>query len=446
MNSLSLALRNLRWRAGRSLVVVAILALGLVVYLFYSFFLAASAGKTGAAARPLQLPGGAVAYFPSGVQRPDDLRNVFSDQDLAGAELAITGEVAGPLGRLRALGFGAATGGATTPDSPLALGGLTLAQGAWPQQNGEVALDAAIAKALNLAPAAPGGSVGPGASGSSLTLAYLNELPGQSGFKQAIFKVTGVFTAKAGAADVAPQVVFTGGGMAGLTGLPVNTVYFPVTTPARAAAIGQAIASAAADYRAPSFVRTAYLRPYNIQMSPVLLTAVGPAQEAAALRFDVFLPGGEAIGLVFVFVGLGVFTVLLLSFLERKREVAILKTVGLDGRDIGTVFSLEAFILGTAGAMVGLVLTWVLMAVVEGGGGGAGTSAGLAAAASGQLAALRDNLAFSLGAIVRGMVFIYILVFTAAWLPMSMAQAATVNQLLFDQPIRLFYRRVSSYQ
>lgn len=439
MNSIGLALRNLRWRAGRSLVVVAVLALGLVVYLFYSFFLTASSSKTGAAVQPLDLPGGAggaVAYFPAGVQRVADLGGVLADQDAAGAELAISGEVAGPLGRISALGLstGGGTGGTGAGagggafTSFTVLSGLALTQGSWPQQASEVSLDATLARALGRAP------------GATITLAHINEFPGQSGFRQATFKVTGIFTAQRG---VPPQAVFTTAGLGGLTGLPLNTVFFPTNSPARAAAIGRAIEAAAADYRAPSFVRATYLRPYNIRMAPVLLTPAVPATEAAALRYDVFLPGGEAISLVFLFVGLGVFTVLFLSFLERKRDVAILKTIGLDGRDIGRVFSMEALLLGTAGAVVGLILSCGLLAWV---GGGATAGGGTAGAAAGLLTALRGNLVFSLGALVRGVLFIYSLVFAAAWLPMSMARAATVNQLLFDEPIRLFYRRVSSYQ
>jgi putative ABC transport system permease protein len=57
---------------------------------------------------------------------------------------------------------------------------------------------------------------------------------------------------------------------------------------------------------------------------------------------------------------LGIVNTMVMSILERTREIGIMKAVGGDDRDIRLIFLVEASIIGLAGGVLGIVLGWVV--------------------------------------------------------------------------------------
>lgn len=71
-----------------------------------------------------------------------------------------------------------------------------------------------------------------------------------------------------------------------------------------------------------------------------------------------------AIGAVSLAVaGLGVMNLMLVSVSERTEEVGLLKALGAKRRQVLQIFVIEAMLLSTAGALVGLAMGWLLVRV-----------------------------------------------------------------------------------
>lgn len=121
------------------------------------------------------------------------------------------------------------------------------------------------------------------------------------------------------------------------------------------------------------------------------------------------------IGLSLVFVGIGALTILLLAFMERRREVAILKAVGLSGGDIALIFALEVGYVALFGMASGLALAGVVLKAWL------GTPVSVA-------------LAF------RSTVVTALVLYLSSMLPVAMARSATVTELLSGQRVIAIFR------
>ena len=116
------------------------------------------------------------------------------------------------------------------------------------------------------------------------------------------------------------------------------------------------------------------------------------------------------------FVGVGVLTIFLLAFLDRRREIAVLKTVGFGGSDIVRTFGLEVAVVGTAGLLLGLAAAYALVTVWLG-----------------------RRLP---PAMVGGCVLAVLLTLAAAsLLPIAMASGATVAELLGGRRVIAVFRQ-----
>lgn len=143
------------------------------------------------------------------------------------------------------------------------------------------------------------------------------------------------------------------------------------------------------------------------------------AQQAVRDTYQGF---GNLVLLVFVFLTLGVLTALMLSFIDSKRELSVLKSIGLMPRELWCLFLFSGLATAVGGFLLGVGLTYGASRVME---------------TRGVAISLLPHHILSLGWRV---LLAYVLAIAA---PAGLARRATVNQLLYDQPIPLFSNKVT---
>ncbi|MDI6894383.1 MAG: FtsX-like permease family protein [Bacillota bacterium] len=153
-----------------------------------------------------------------------------------------------------------------------------------------------------------------------------------------------------------------------------------------------------------------------------ILRAGTPGERVSDLTWRMYGPVQSLFPLVFVFAGLGVFASSLLAVLDRRRELAILKAMGIPGAQIGRVLTLEAVAAGLVGSLLGWVGAVLLRPWLVGPGG----------------APVPISATMVAGAVLAVLVTAGL----AAAGPAAMARAATVNELLHGRTIRLWHQRV----
>jgi putative ABC transport system permease protein len=110
---------------------------------------------------------------------------------------------------------------------------------------------------------------------------------------------------------------------------------------------------------------------FNREVSVMSSTAVLNTLSSVFSIIQLFLGGIAAISLLVA--GIGIMNIMIVSLMERTREIGILKALGMKGRTVLLVFLCESVIIGLIGAVIGIASGWALANVVArifvGGGG-----------------------------------------------------------------------------
>ena len=120
---------------------------------------------------------------------------------------------------------------------------------------------------------------------------------------------------------------------------------------------------------------------FSNQVSVTSATAVLNLLSNVFSIIQLFLAGIAAISLLVA--GIGIMNIMIVSLMERTREIGILKALGMKGRTVLSVFLCESLIIGLIGAVVGIASGWVLANIVALVFRGGGAFTGNQAAATG---------------------------------------------------------------
>ena len=101
---------------------------------------------------------------------------------------------------------------------------------------------------------------------------------------------------------------------------------------------------------------------FSNQVSVTSSTAVLSTLTSIFSLLQLFLGGIAAISLLVA--GIGIMNIMIVSLIERTREIGILKALGMKSRTVLTIFLGESVIIGLIGAVIGIILGWSLAVVV----------------------------------------------------------------------------------
>ncbi len=154
---------------------------------------------------------------------------------------------------------------------------------------------------------------------------------------------------------------------------------------------------------------------FSNQVSVTSATAVLDIISSVFSTIELFLAGIAAISLLVA--GVGIMNIMIVSLMERTREIGILKALGMKSRTVLAIFISEAVIVGLLGAVFGVGLGWLLANVA------ARVFTGGGFAVAGEQGAVRGQFAITpvitptvlLGALGFGIIVSVIFAIYPAW-------------------------------
>ncbi len=120
--------------------------------------------------------------------------------------------------------------------------------------------------------------------------------------------------------------------------------------------------------------------------------------------------------------GIGIFAAMFMSFLDRRRELGIMKTVGIDSRTTAGTVSLEVVLTGVAGTIIGILASLAI---------------------AGRLEGVSGPLTIPWISVIWGMLVASAILVAATFVPRAMAMQGTVMELLNQRAIPVFRKRTS---
>ena len=97
---------------------------------------------------------------------------------------------------------------------------------------------------------------------------------------------------------------------------------------------------------------------FDGQVTVISSTAVLSLLSTIFGTIQLFLGGIAAISLLVA--GIGIMNIMIVSLIERTREIGILKALGMKSRTVLSIFLGESAIIGLMGALLGILLGWIL--------------------------------------------------------------------------------------
>ncbi|HML23964.1 MAG TPA: ABC transporter permease [Aggregatilinea sp.] len=98
-------------------------------------------------------------------------------------------------------------------------------------------------------------------------------------------------------------------------------------------------------------------------------TTTGDLEELNSQISDILGQTVIIMGLISLLIGgIGIVNTMLVIVRRRTTEVAVLKTIGLEGEQITMLFLVEAIVMGIAGSLIGIVLGWIAALILKSGG------------------------------------------------------------------------------
>jgi putative ABC transport system permease protein len=154
---------------------------------------------------------------------------------------------------------------------------------------------------------------------------------------------------------------------------------------------------------------------FSDQVSVTSSTAVLNIVSNIFSTVEVFLAGIAAISLLVA--GIGIMNIMIVSLMERTREIGILKALGMKSRTVLLIFLSEAVIVGLIGAVIGIASGWVLANIVARvfSGGGFMQAGNQAAVAGGMTITPVLTPTVFLGALSFGLIVSVIFALYPAW-------------------------------
>jgi putative ABC transport system permease protein len=102
---------------------------------------------------------------------------------------------------------------------------------------------------------------------------------------------------------------------------------------------------------------------FGNQVSVISSTAVLSLLTTIFSTITLFLGGIAAISLLVA--GIGIMNIMIVSLIERTREIGILKALGMKSRTVLLIFLTESIIIGLIGAIIGIISGYTLAYVVS---------------------------------------------------------------------------------
>jgi putative ABC transport system permease protein len=162
------------------------------------------------------------------------------------------------------------------------------------------------------------------------------------------------------------EAVLTEIGGFGFTGLSDSNVYIPITYAQQFFGTDECniiiVKLKNSDKATIDSVSEAITEAFSKEVSVVSATAVLNILSNVFSVIELFLGGIAAISLLVA--GIGIMNIMIVSLMERTREIGILKALGMKSRTVLLIFLSESMIIGLMGAVIGMASGWVLANVV----------------------------------------------------------------------------------
>jgi hypothetical protein len=375
-----LALRRIRRDKARTLLFSLCVAASVCIYLLFSAFAAATTQRAVSGVEDLQLPCDILLVSGPESFSPADVRAVDRAPQVRTLETGYWFDALTQAGRLPLVGL---------KPGARAMGGFgAVLAGRMPQAAGEVALPEQVAALVTATPISSSRGF---ALGSEFGVRYVSNT-GQMSEK--VFTVSGVYRP---VSDFATCVLVPASDALDITRSEPNAMFAFLSEGA--------------------FLDDAENRARSEAPGARIYSARTPERQMRGLVASVLSPSNLALLFVFCLSGLGILNLQLLSFLRRKRDIGVLRALGMDSREAGLLLFLEGLLLAVVGTILGTVLAYA-------------TTARLAPV-------LPYRLAIGTWAPLWAAVYSFIVFAISTWLPVTLSSRATVDQLLYNRRVYL---------